>query len=185
MNRLLTYFNFFCYFVLTFAITSCATGSKVYPPYKNEAGSLRLVQVMQLASRQEIVNLGVHYKYLLASGLQDSDLQDKRLGAGRVYCCGGPAEEGMGIWFYIPPGLEVAPGDIVEIKMGREPSGNDSGMINTATRVRQRKEASNPQCRWVPDNENLWMRVLYCDWMEAEGWIEKKGFESTWLKPAP
>ena len=59
-----------------------------------------------------------------------------------------------------------------------------SGTINTATRVRQRKDASNPQCRWVPDNEKLWMRVLYCDWMEAEGWVEKKGFESTWLKPA-
>ena len=79
MNRLLTYCNFFCYFILIFAITGCATGSKVYPPYKNEAGSLRLTQVMQLASRQEIVKLGVHYKYLLASGLQDSDLRDKSI----------------------------------------------------------------------------------------------------------
>ncbi len=52
MNRLLNYRNFFCYFFLTFAISSCATGSKVYPPYKNEAGSLRLVQVMQLGSGQ-------------------------------------------------------------------------------------------------------------------------------------
>ena len=184
MNRLFNYSNLFCYLVLGFAIAGCARVSKVYPPYKNEAGSLRLTQVMQLASRQEIVKLGVHYKYLLDSGLHDSDLQDKSIGAGRVYCCGGPAEEGMGIWFYIPPGLEITPGDIVEVKMGREPSGNDSGMVNTAVRVRQRKGVSNPQCRWVPDNEKLWMRVLYCDWMEAEGWVEKKGFESTWLKPA-
>ena len=91
MNRLHNYRNIFCYFLLSLGITGCTTVSKVYPPYKNEAGSLRLVQVMQLASRQEIVNMGVHYKYLLASGLQDSDLQEKSIGAGRVYCCGGPA----------------------------------------------------------------------------------------------
>jgi hypothetical protein len=97
MNRLLNYRNFFCYFLLSFGITSCATVSKVHPPYENETGSLRLAQVLQLAYRQEILNLGVHYKYLLASGLHDSDLQEKSLGAGRVYCCGGPAEEGMAL----------------------------------------------------------------------------------------
>jgi len=166
-------------------LVSCATVSKVHPPFRNENGTLRVAQVMQLATRQEIIGLGVHYKHLLASGIKDSDLRDRSLAVGRVYCCGGPPEEGMAIWFYVPEGLTIDIGDIVEIRMGRQPSKCDPGAVNTAVQVRQKKDDVNGPCRWIPPDPKLWMRVLYCDWMEKEGWIEKGGRQKTWLKPAP
>jgi hypothetical protein len=134
---------------------------------------------MGLATREEIVALGVHYEHLLASGIRDEDLHYGSLGAGRVYCCGGPPEEDGAIWVYLPSGVNVKVRDFVEVRMGRQPAENDPGVVNTALRVRDKAG-----CRWVPEKEGLWMRILYCDWMEREGWIERGGLYKTWLKPS-
>jgi len=139
---------------------------------------------MQLATRQEIVTLGITYEHLLASGIKDADLRDGRLGAGRVYCCGGPNETINAIWFYVPIGVNIEVGNIVEIKMGRQPSKNEPGAVNTAVRVLYKQISEGP-CHWVPEREGLWMRVLHCDWMEKDGWVEREGIWKTWLKPVP
>ena len=163
---------------------SKAETSKLYPRSKDEAGALRLAQVMQTATREEILKLTTQREHLLASGLQDSDFKDGSLAMGRVYCCHPSTEEGTAMWFYVPPDKPVNPGDIVEIRMGRESTKKDPGKVNVLVEIRQKKDAPESRCSWDPPKEFLWRRVLYCDWMPAEGWTLKKGAHNTWLKPA-
>lgn len=170
--------------MIMFGIASCSSISRVHPQTSDDAGVVRLAEVMQLGTRREIVALGIHYQYLLAAGIKDAELRDGSLGVGRVYCCGGPPEQGAAIWFYIPRELSIQAGNIVEVKMGRQPAGSDPGAINTAVRVRHQGLSQGP-CRWRPERDGLWMRVIHCDWMEKEGWVERDGLYKTWLKPAP
>lgn len=148
---------------------SSAGTSKLYPPSKDEAGALRLAQVMQTATREEILELTTQREHLLASGLQDSDFKDGSLAMGRVYCCRPSTEEGTAMWFYVPPDKPVNPGDIVEIRMGREPTKKDPGKVNVLVEIRQKKDAPESHCSWDPPKDFLWRRVLYCDWMPSKG----------------
>ena len=165
------------------AISNAGT-SRLYPPSKDEAGALRLAQVMLTATREQILKLTTQREHLLASGLQDSDFKDGSLAMGRVYCCHPSTDEGTAVWFYVPPDAPVTPGDIVVIRMGRESTKQDPGKVNVLIEVRQKAGASESHCSWDPPNDTLWRRVLYCDWMPAEGWTLKKGGDKTWLKPA-
>jgi hypothetical protein len=164
---------------------SRAGTSKLYPPSKDQAGTLRLAQVMQTATREEILKLTTQREHLLASGLQDSDFKDGSLAMGRVYCCHPSTDEGTAIWFYVPPDKPVNPGDIVEVRMGREATKKDGGKVNTLVGIRQKKDAAESHCSWDPPKNFLWRRVLYCDWMPTEGWTLVKGSHNTWLKRAP
>ena len=174
------------FLMICLACAVCYAGtSKLYPPSKDEAGALRLAQVMTTATREEILKLTVQREHLLASGLQDSDFKDGSLAMGRVYCCHPSTDEGTAMWFYVPPDMPVQPGDIVVVRMGREATKKDPGKVNTLLEVRQKKDAPNSHCSWDPPEDRLWRRILYCDWMPAEGWTLKKGAYKTWLKPAP
>lgn len=164
-------------------LTSCAAGvSRLHPLIREEAETTRLAQVTVLVPRQHIIVQG-RYDDLIASGIAEADLGDRSVAEGRVYCCGGP---NLNIWFYVPTGMEVNVGDIVEVKLGRQPEGGSRGMVNIATRVPHRRADAEYHCRWDPPNERLWMRTLYCDWMEKEGWVQKEYWgHKTWLKPTP
>lgn len=162
----------------------CSAGtSRLYPPSKDQAGTLRLAQVMQTATREEILKLTEQRQHLLDSGLKDSDFQDGSLAIGRVYCCHPSTDEGTAIWFYVPPDAPVKPGDIVVVRMGRESAKKDPGTVNKLIEVRQKQDAAESHCSWDPPDDKLWRRVLYCDWMPGEGWVLKKGAHNTWLKP--
>jgi len=165
--------------------SSLASPSRLYPPTKKQNDVLRVAKVIQLATREEILDLGVHYDTLMASGIRDSDLSDGSLATGQVYCCGGPSDEGMAMWIYVPEGMAVEVGDIVEVRMGHQPRGDDPGLVNTTIGIRVKKDVADGSCRWMPRDETLWTRILYCDWMEEEGWIREKGFHKTWLKRDP
>jgi hypothetical protein len=165
------------------AVSNAGT-SKLYPPSKDEAGALRLTQVMQTATREGILKLTTQREHLLASGLQDSDFKDGSLAMGRVYCCHPSTDEGTAMWFYVPPDAPVQPGDIVVIRMGHESTKKDPGKVNVLVEVRQKKDAPASRCSWDPPDDKLWRRILYCDWMPAEGWTLKNGAHKTWLKPA-
>jgi len=156
--------------------------SRLYPPAKDEAGALRLTQVIQLASRDEILKLKENLDHLRASGVKDSDLKDGSVAAGRIYCCHESTEEGTAIWFYVPPDVAVALGDLVVVRMGREASKKDPGTVNTVVEVREKKDAPDSKCSWDPPDNSMWTRVLYCTWMPAEGWMLKNGLHKTWLK---
>lgn len=161
-----------------------ADSSRFHPPHKDENGALRLTQVIGLGSRQDILSLQKDYPRLLASGIPDSALVDGSIGVGRVNCCGGMGEHTNDLCFYIPPGLAVEVGDIVELRMGRQSSKKDPGAVNVVTRIRQKHDATERAIRWEPPNERLWRRVLYADWMPAEGWSHKGGLTPTWFKRA-
>lgn len=167
-------------FIAGMLISSCASVSRLHPLVRENAGVVRLAQVTVLVSRQYIIAQG-RYDDLIASGIRDADVRDGNVAEGRVYCCGGP---NLTIWFYIPSGMDVGVGDIVEMKMGRQPGDRDRGTVNIATQVRHKRADAEKHCRWDPPNERLWMRILYCDWMEREGWVERKeGPAKTWVKP--
>lgn len=149
--------------------------------------SLRLVQVMIVGTRSDIESVKEWHAALLQSGIPDSDIRDGSMAVGRIFCCGGPPETLNKQAFYIPPGLSVIPLDVVEIRAGREPVKGDPGQVNVATRVVQGANDASTTCRWEPQQPpGLWMRVLYCDWMRQEGWIELETLVwHTWFKPPP
>ncbi len=140
---------------------------------------------MVVASRQDILATESHYQFLLSAGIPDVQLGDGRLIVMRIYCCGGSIEEDQAIWVYVPPELTVGAGDIVEVRMGRVPAKTDPGVVNTVVMVRQKADqAPNGPCFWQPDNPSLWMRIVYCDGIEKDGWVERKGLRKMWYKPA-
>jgi hypothetical protein len=140
-----------------------------------------------------------YYQALRDSGISDSRIRSGSVAAGRVYCCGSATETENSLAIFVPPEVSVQPGDIVELEMGQAPTRSAPGAINTAIRVREKRvgegspswgrpsrEGAGHACKWVPDNPMLWNRVLYCDWMKAEGWIEYRATTwKTWLKFLP
>jgi hypothetical protein len=167
---------------LACAISSAST-SRLYPPSDDEAGGLRLVQVIQLATREEILKLTVQLEHLHASGIQDSDFKDGSVVVARIFCCHPSTDEGTAIWFYVPPDVQVQVGDLVVVRMGRKSTKKDPGTVNVAVEVREHKDTPNSQCSWDPPDNTKWRRLLYCSWMPAEGWTRKKSFlHETWFK---
>jgi len=179
--RLTVLFMMICF---ACAVSRAGT-SKLYPPTKDEAGTLRVTQILHLATREEILGLRASLQLLFASGLKDSDLKDGSLAIGRIYCCHQKTEEGTAIWFYVPPDVPAELGEIVVVRMGRESTKTDPGAVNAMVEVREKKDAADSQCSWDPPNNTYWTRVLYCKWMPEEGWTLKKGLYKTWLKRAP
>jgi hypothetical protein len=154
---------------------------RVYPD-DVQPGALRLVQVMAVGARTDIVGVKEWDEALLAAGIRDEEIVDGSMAVGRIFCCGGTAERPTRQAFYVPPGTTVALGDVVELRAGREPAPGARPQVNVATRVVQ-KEGQGGTCRWEPQDPKLWMRVLYCDWMPAEGWVElKTTLQHTWMK---
>jgi len=166
------------------SVASAAT-SRLYPPSDDEAGGFRLVQVIHIASRQDILNLTTQLQILHDAGIKDSDFKDGSLAMARIYCCHESTDEGTAIWFYVPAEQQVKIGDLVVVKMGRKQSKGDLGAVNTAVEVREHADDPNTQCSWDPPDESKWRRMLYCKWMPAEGWSLKKSFlHETWFKAA-
>lgn len=143
--------------------------------------SLRLMQIVAIGSRDDIFRGGFSEEFRKV-GISESEIHDGSLVAGRIYCCGGTAEGPTRQYAYVPTGLDIHHLDIVEIRTGISPSQNERGVLNTVTRVIQKSGVQDGRCRWIPPDPGLWMRVLYCDWMKEEGWIEQTGWYHTWLK---
>jgi hypothetical protein len=146
--------------------------------------TLRLAEVQSLATRDEILDMPIVLKSLATIGVQGDKISDYMIVAGRVFCCDGPNEGEQLIWFYVPSGISVTIGDIVELRSGPELRQSDPSAAppNTVTRIVQRPYDKEKYCRWVPENEKLWTRVLYCDWMEADGWRQQSGLFNVWIK---
>src|SRR5262249_24521866 len=137
---------------LAYTVSNAET-SRLYPPSKDQDGALRLAQVMLTATRGESLQLNTPREHLLASGPQNSDFKDVSLAMGRVYCCYPSTDEGTAIWFYVPPDKPVNPGDIVEVRMGREASKKDPGKVNALVEIRQKKDAAESHCSWDPPKD--------------------------------
>jgi hypothetical protein len=146
--------------------------------------SLRLAQVASLIPRAQVLSAEFVVRSLQASGISEADINDGSIAGGRVECCGGPNEQETAIIFYVPKGINVQVGDVVEIHSGSPGDlSNPSGPVNMLTRIREKQNDFGRQCRWDPPDPELRGRILYCDWMQAEGWkLERIGLGQYWLR---
>ena len=167
-------------------LASCATsgGSRIHAMFV-PSGSQRLAQVVDSATREQILSWKEIVLSLEASGITKADIQDRSLAMGRVECCGGPEETSTAIFFYVPKEMKVEVGDIVEIRSGGDFKFGEVGSpVNVLTRVSERYSDAEKQCNWDPPNNLFWKRILYCNWMQQEGWVlEKHAFGlKYWIK---
>lgn len=168
------------------AIARNGAPSRLFPYYDEDAGVLILGQVVVVGTRQEIVNdAKMHYDFLLNTGIPDAEITDGSVVVVMLYCCGGKISEVQSIWAYAPPGLNLATEDFVEVRMGRAPGKADPGVVNRINAVRQRKADGGDTCRWLPEESYLWMRLVECGDMAAEGWLQRGKVRKLWYKPAP
>jgi hypothetical protein len=165
-------------------LAGCSSGNSRLHAVAVLAGSLRLVQVIYVASRAESLAQEWIVRSLQASGISESDIHDGSLVVGRVHCCGGPNEKDRPPLFYVAQDIKVEVGDVVEIRSGSaDDVKNPGGPVNMLTRIREKYGDHDRQCRWDPPETYLWGRILYCDWMPTEGWtLEREGFDKYWVK---
>jgi hypothetical protein len=166
------------------AIAKNGAPSRLFPYYEEDKEVLVLGQAMHVASRAEILDSGRHYQFLLATGIRDEEIGDGSLVVVQLYCCAGRISEDQAIWVYAPRDLRVEREDFVEIRMGRVPTKEDPGKVNTVTAIRQSAAAVIRTCRWEPDDPTLWMRVVHCDGMEQQGWLQRGAMRKLWYMPA-
>ena len=150
--------------------------------------SLRLAQVIKIHNRSEILQFKETYNAIITSGIPDAEIKDGRVVQARVWCCGGPtggpsAEVSNAKIVFVPKGMKVNRGDIIEIRSGYPSSKKTPSKINMFTRVIQKANERNGHCWWEPKDNRLWLRVLYCDWMPSQGWIRQGGIFPAWYKP--
>ena len=149
---------------------------------------MRLGQVAVITKRADILQNKWVYKALIASGIKDSEVSDGCVVAARIFCCGGitdnsSSEKANARIIFVPKGIDVALGDIVEFTVGRNPDKGDGGQLNIVTRVVQKYEYADGSCWWDPKDDRLWLRILYCDWMPREGWVKQGGINPAWYRP--
>jgi hypothetical protein len=177
----------FAYFTIFLSLSGCWTYSRLHADFVPPE-SVRLAETMRFMKKSELLTEVDRYIYqqLINSGIPESSISDKSVGIGRVYCCGGPNEIDTRIDFYIPTGMDVELGDIVEVVGGPQPTdAKPFPHPNTVVRVRQHATETGNTCRWEPNNPLLWQRVLYCDGLEREGWTQQNGQWHFWIKNKP
>src|SRR5256885_9030181 len=88
------------------ALASCSETPRIQSDYV-PAGSLRLAQVVQVATRREILSTAGLHEVLLTSGVSDPEIADGSVALARIYCCGGPDEEANARIIYIPASVRA------------------------------------------------------------------------------
>jgi hypothetical protein len=177
----------YCVLFLALLMTGCSVPLKIQSDFV-PAESLRLAQVMVIGKRADILEGKAVYEAIIAAGIKDSEVVDGSVVVARIYCCGGPSENYSSEkvnarMLFVPKEINVALGDIVEVRVGRPPEKGDGGSLNVVTRVVQKYGEDGGSCWWDPKNERLWLRILYCDWMPKEGWIKQGGINPAWYRP--
>jgi hypothetical protein len=148
-------------------------------------GSLRLGQVVQIATREHVIQDDFLSNALNVAGVPGEQIRDGSLVGVRVFCCGGPNEETSAQIVYVPRRYQVGLGDIVEFWSDQLVGEGEAVKVlpNTVTEVRQTADSAHKACRWEPDAPGRWMRVLYCDGMQSEGWVQQGGLYPVWVNP--
>jgi hypothetical protein len=170
--------------LLSVFAAGCATLPDIQTDYDAPPRSLRIAGVNYVGSRGEVVAQPDYVKLLGSAGIQEADIRDGSLIRTATHCCNGPDSLTYGIAF-VPAGIELQYGDVVEIRTARDPEAPGLERLNVVTRIRQAHDARPSHCSWMPDHEGLWLRTIYCDWMPAEGWKGIKnlyGQTTVWVK---
>ena len=179
--------NLLIFFFLMNALFLSSCTSKSLRIHSDEIppNSLRLAQVVTIPNRSDIIQRKSIYDAIIANGISDTEIVDGSVIQARVWCCGGMTkssspEIGRSKIIFVPKGIHVNLGDIVEVRSGTPVSKK----MNIVTRVVQKTNENKGHCWWDPKDNRLWLRVLYCDWMPREGWIKQGGMSPAWYKPA-
>lgn len=168
------------HFVVTYTsvVLWVALGGCVFPQGKlAEPGTLHAGEVVQVPLRSGILNDHEIHELLKKEGLSDSDIVDGTVAMTRIYCCGPPSTSGTRPLLN-RAALSLAEGDIVEFRYA------GASALATVTRVLQHAGDSQPHCSWLPNDESLWAREIFCEWMPGEGWVKQTGVAHGWYKPA-
>jgi hypothetical protein len=173
-------------FTISVLVSGCKTTLRIQTAHV-PPGSLRLAQVVQRGSESWIKgsNAKILHQALADSGITEEEIKDGSVVLARIECCGGPNEKSSAIMMYVPPGLDLHPGDIVELRAADPSKKAAVGQLNVVTRVIQIATDQNGPCRWDPPKDFLWGRTLYADWMPQEGWVHQGGLYKAWYKPGP
>lgn len=171
-------------FVLFITASGCATKLKMHGLTAGEPGAHKVTEIMNLFSEEEIRSLSYISDPLVSAGVDLASIRDGSVVAGRVHCCGGAgtAETENSVFVYVPQKLNVKQGDILEFVEGHGPEGKGKSQLNVAVKVRHKDGIGSGICKWVPENPNLWRRVLHCAWMGREGWNEGGWLSPEWYK---
>ena len=94
--RILATWSAVCLVVL-FAGCAHVASLRVYPD-DVPAASLRLAQVIAVATRAEVIQEKPYYEALLKSGIPDADIRDGSFAVGRIHCCGGTAQTRLSLF---------------------------------------------------------------------------------------
>jgi hypothetical protein len=145
-----------------------------------EQGTLHAGQVMEVETRQFILATRPMHDAVTAAGVTEASITDGSVVMVRLMCCGPPKSSLVnGYLNPNPQALPLKQGDFVEVRLG----GQAAAQVNAVTRVLQHADQKDGACWWEPRNEDLWRRVVYCEWMQQEGWLQQEGLYMGWYKP--
>lgn len=161
--------------VIASLVTACASSRNMLHPDGAPDGTLILAQIYARFTRDTIVSDKKAYDILLSSDVKDSEIRDGSIAIAKVNCCGGPMDQATAIAMYTPIDMSAEVGDIVEVLLGQMPTkGQEHGVANKAVRIVQKQSDPDGECRWEPTTPpGQWGRVLFCDWMPREGWVQE------------
>ncbi|HXX49512.1 MAG TPA: hypothetical protein VEN47_14880 [Myxococcota bacterium] len=174
-------------FLILLSVCAAACATLLQSDTDAPAGSLRLAVVASVNSREEVLSRPEVMADLKSAGIRDQDLRDGSLILTALHCCNGPDVDTYR-YAYVPPGIQLRQGDLVEIRVARDPSGAGLDRINVVTQLREPAGTEPSSCAWLPLQAGLWRRAIYCDWMPAEGWTGVRnwlGQTEVWIKAAP
>ena len=173
-----------CACALSLLASACATVPMIQADVDAPPGALRVAKVSDIATRLEIVGNQEFYKLALSAGIADKDMVDGSVIQTQLHCCDGPDVTTYGA-AWVPSGIRVHRGDIVEIRVALAPEAPGLERLNVVTQIRQPYDAQPSRCDWIPPEPGLWRRTIFCDWMPSEGWVEVRswGLPILWMKP--
>ena len=170
--------------LLSFMLCLPDVSAGARPHEADRPGVLRAAGVVAVATRAELVGTSFA-RDLVGLGVDEASIVTGTIVMVRLWCCHPKPEKSGPLYLYNPLGLELAPGDLVEFRVGTPADKGTPAELLTATRVLQRADETSGKCRWDPPDERLWLRYVACEWMPAEGWVkQERALYPAWYKPA-
>ena len=166
-------------------LSGCSSSPIKAEPTKAEVpGVLRAAGVVHVSTANDFRQWKTLHDEYAKAGVAESDMVDGASVVARALCCGADMDNSQPVVLYNQQHLKIEPGDFVEFRIGGLYSDTHKNDLNVITRVLQHGEPSDGQCWWEPRNPKLWRRLVYCEWMQKEGWVRDDSWgDPGWYKP--
>jgi hypothetical protein len=166
------------------AIALSLNGCRVAPTKAEDYGVLRAAAVMDVSTANDFKEYKELHDTYAAAGVDESQMVDGAAVIARRQCCRPDLQNSGVSVLYNAQRLQIKVGDFVEFRIGGFNTKDHSNELNVVTRVLQHGEPSDGQCWWEPRDPSLWRRVVYCEWMQKEGWVREDSMgDPGWYKP--